>query len=226
MLKGITKSGFDYEIEDKALDNWELLESLVAIDEGDSAGEKTGESFATKLKKAIAAAGVGAAISKVVTSAFTEGAALEQSLGGVETLFKKHADIVKKNAQDAYKTAGVSANEYMENVTSFSASLLSSLGGDTQKAAEVAHTAMVDMSDNANKFGSDMQSIQNAYQGFAKQNYTMLDNLKLGYGGTKSEMERLLQDAQKLRRHRKQYSEFVRERQTVFGQMSFHQKCR
>lgn len=167
-------------------------------DEGDSAGEKTGESFATKLKKAIAAAGVGAAISKVVTSAFTEGAALEQSLGGVETLFKKHADIVKKNAQDAYKTAGVSANEYMENVTSFSASLLSSLGGDTQKAAEVAHTAMVDMSDNANKFGSDMQSIQNAYQGFAKQNYTMLDNLKLGYGGTKSEMERLLQDAQKL----------------------------
>lgn len=167
-------------------------------DEGDKAGDKTGESFATKLKKVIAAAGVGATISKVVTSAFTEGAALEQSLGGVETLFKKHADIVKKNAQDAYKTAGVSANEYMENVTSFSASLLSSLGGDTQKAAEVAHTAMVDMSDNANKFGSDMQSIQNAYQGFAKQNYTMLDNLKLGYGGTKSEMERLLQDAQKL----------------------------
>lgn len=174
----------------------ELFKDLP--DEGDSAGEKTGESFATKLKKAIAAAGVGAAISKVVTSAFTEGAALEQSLGGVETLFKKHADIVKKNAQDAYKTAGVSANEYMENVTSFSASLLSSLGGDTRKAAEVAHTAMVDMSDNANKFGSDMQSIQNAYQGFAKQNYTMLDNLKLGYGGTKSEMERLLQDAQKL----------------------------
>lgn len=174
----------------------ELFKDLP--DEGDSAGEKTGESFATKLKKAIAAAGVGAAISKVVTSAFTEGAALEQSLGGVETLFKKHADIVKKNAQDAYKTAGVSANEYMENVTSFSASLLSSLGGDTQKAANVAHTAMVDMSDNANKFGSDMQSIQNAYQGFAKQNYTMLDNLKLGYGGTKSEMERLLQDAQKL----------------------------
>lgn len=167
-------------------------------DEGDKAGDKTGSSFASKLKKAVAAAGVGAAISKVVTSAFTEGAALEQSLGGVETLFKKHADIVKKNAQDAYKTAGVSANEYMENVTSFSASLLTSLGGDTQKAAEVAHTAMVDMSDNANKFGSDMQSIQNAYQGFAKQNYTMLDNLKLGYGGTKSEMERLLQDAQKL----------------------------
>lgn len=167
-------------------------------DEGDKAGDKTGNSFASKLKKAVAAAGVGAAISKVVTSAFTEGAALEQSLGGVETLFKKHADIVKKNAQDAYKTAGVSANEYMENVTSFSASLLSSLGGDTQKAANVAHTAMVDMSDNANKFGSDMQSIQNAYQGFAKQNYTMLDNLKLGYGGTKSEMERLLQDAQKL----------------------------
>ena len=100
----------------------ELFKDLP--DEGDSAGEKTGESFATKLKKAIAAAGVGAAISKVVTSAFTEGAALEQSLGGVETLFKKHADIVKKNAQDAYKTAGVSANEYMENVTSFSLSLI------------------------------------------------------------------------------------------------------
>ena len=108
-------------------------------DEGDKAGDKTGSSFASKLKKAVAAAGVGAAISKVVTSAFTEGAALEQSLGGVETLFKKHADIVKKNAQDAYKTAGVSANEYMENVTSFSASLLSSLGGDTQKAANIAH---------------------------------------------------------------------------------------
>ena len=167
-------------------------------DEGDKAGDKTGSSFASKLKKAVAAAGVGAAISKVVTSAFTEGAALEQSLGGVETLFKKHADIVKKNAQEAYKAAGVSANEYMENVTSFSASLLSSLSGDTEKAAQIADMAMVDMSDNANKFGSDMQSIQTAYQGFAKQNYTMLDNLKLGYGGTKSEMERLLQDAQKL----------------------------
>ncbi len=174
----------------------ELFKDLP--DEGYKAGGKTGESFASKLKKTIVAAGIGATISKVVTSAFSEGAALEQSLGGVETLFKKHADIVKKNAEEAYRTAGVSANEYMENVTSFSASLLSSLGGDTEKAAQIADMAMVDMSDNANKFGSDMQSIQVAYQGFAKQNFTMLDNLKIGYGGTKSEMERLLQDAQKL----------------------------
>ena len=127
-----------------------------------------------------------------------EGAALEQSLGGVETLFKDSADTVKSYANDAYKTAGLSANEYMENVTGFSASLLQSLGGDTSKAAETANMAMIDMSDNANKFGTDMQDIQNAYQGFAKQNYTMLDNLKLGYGGTKTEMERLLADAKEL----------------------------
>lgn len=112
-----------------------------------------------------------------VGAAVSEGAALEQSLGGVETLFKEHADIVKKNADLAYKTAGVSANAYMENVTSFSASLLNSLQGDTAKAASVADMAMIDMSDNANKFGTDIGSIQNAYQGFAKQNYTMLDNL-------------------------------------------------
>ena len=164
---------------------------------GDETGEKTGESFASKLKKTIAAAGVTAAIGKIVKDAFSEGAQLEQSLGGVETLFKEHANIVKKNAEEAYRTAGISANEYMQNVTSFSASLLSSLGGDTKEAAQIADMAMVDMSDNANKFGSDMAGIQNAYQGFAKQNYTMLDNLKLGYGGTKAEMERLLQDAQK-----------------------------
>lgn len=109
-----------------------------------------------------------------------------------------YASVVKANADAAFKTAGLSANEYMSQVTSFSASLLSSLGGDTAKAAEVADMAMIDMADNANKFGTDMESIQNAYQGFAKQNYTMLDNLKLGYGGTQEEMQRLLQDASKI----------------------------
>ena len=120
----------------------------------------------------------------------------EQLVGGVETLFKENASTVIKNASNAYKTAGMSANAYMETVTSFSASLLQSVGGDTVKAAEMADMAVTDMSDNANKMGTSMEMIQNAYQGFAKQNYTMLDNLKLGYGGTKSEMERLLADAQ------------------------------
>ena len=125
-------------------------------------------------------------------------ASLEQNIGGIETLFKDSAQTVIENAENAYKTAGMSANEYMQNVTSFSASLLQSVGGDTAEAARVADMAMVDMADNANKMGTSMESIQNAYQGFAKQNYTMLDNLKLGYGGTKEEMERLLADAEKL----------------------------
>ena len=120
----------------------------------------------------------------------------EQLVGGVETLFKENASTVIKNASNAYKTAGMSANAYMETVTSFSASLLQSVGGDTVKASEMADMAITDMADNANKMGTSMEMIQNAYQGFAKQNYTMLDNLKLGYGGTKSEMERLLADAQ------------------------------
>lgn len=119
----------------------------------------------------------------------------EQLVGGVETLFKDSSGLVQEYAANAYKTAGLSANEYMETVTSFSASLLQSLGGDTEAAAKVGDMAITDMADNANKMGTSMESIQNAYQGFAKQNYTMLDNLKLGYGGTKSEMERLLQDA-------------------------------
>lgn len=119
----------------------------------------------------------------------------EQLIGGVETLFKESAPVVENYANNAYKTAGLSANEYMSTVTSFSASLLQSLDGDTAKSAEVADMAITDMADNANKMGTSMESIQNAYQGFAKQNYTMLDNLKLGYGGTKSEMERLLADA-------------------------------
>lgn len=144
---------------------------------------------------AIAAA---TATTAVVGASVSEGAKLEQSRGGVETLFKDDADTVKANANKAFETAGLSANDYMEQVTSFSASLLNSLKGDTAKAATVADQAMVDMADNANKFGTDIGSIQNAYQGFAKQNYTMLDNLKLGYGGTKSEMERLLKDAGKI----------------------------
>ena len=138
------------------------------------------------------------AIGSVVSGAFENYADYEQLVGGVETLFKDAGDVVQKNAKRAFETAGMSANEYMENVTSFSASLISSLEGDTEKAAEVADKAMVDMSDNANKMGTDMEAITNAYQGFAKQNYTMLDNLKLGYGGTKSEMERLLDDAGKI----------------------------
>ena len=141
---------------------------------------------------------LGSAMVDVGKQAVQSYADYEQNLGGVETLFKDSSDKVVENAKNAYKTAGVSANEYMQGVTSFSASLLQSLGGDTAKAADVADMAFRDMSDNANKFGTDMGSIQNAYQGFAKQNYTMLDNLKLGYGGTKTEMERLLKDAEKI----------------------------
>lgn len=139
-------------------------------------------------------AGAAAAAGKVVSS-FAD---WEQLTGGVETLFKDAAGTVKKYADQAYKTAGMSANQYMETVTGFSASLIQSLGGDTAKAAEYADKAITDMSDNANKMGTDMGLITNAYQGFAKQNYTMLDNLKLGYGGTKEEMERLLEDAGKI----------------------------
>ena len=134
----------------------------------------------------------------MVKSAVSDYADYEQLIGGVETLFKESADTVITNAANAYKTAGMSANEYMETVTSFSASLLQSLGNDTVAAASKADMAITDMSDNANKMGTDMEAIQNAYQGFAKQNYTMLDNLKLGYGGTQSEMERLLEDATQL----------------------------
>lgn len=160
---------------------------------GKSAGASVGSNLIGTLKKALVVAGIGTAIKESIEA----GAELQQSIGGIETLFKENADTVKQYAADAYKTAGLSANDYMQSVTGFSASLLQGLGGDTAKAAEVANMALVDMSDNANKMGSDMGSIQNAYQGFAKQNYTMLDNLKLGYGGTKSEMERLLKDAEK-----------------------------
>lgn len=163
-----------------------------------SAGDKLGESLGSKIKslaiKAIAAAGIG----KAISASIYQGGELEQSLGGVETLFKDSADKVKSYAKESYKTTGLSGNEYMQNVTGFAASLVSSLGGDTDKASKIANQSMIDMGDNANKMGTNMQDIQNAYQGFAKQNYTMLDNLKLGYGGTKGEMERLLADAQKI----------------------------
>ena len=166
-----------------------------AIDpEAESAGTSFGGKMVGTLKKVIATAAIGEALKKTIS----EGADLEQSIGGIETLFKESADKVKVNAAEAYKTAGMSANEYMELTTSFSASLLSSLSNDTSKAADAADMAMTDMSDNANKMGTNMEDIKNAYQGFAKQNYTMLDNLKLGYGGTKTEMERLLKDAQKI----------------------------
>lgn len=163
-----------------------------------SAGVSAGESLGSKMMGAVSGVIAAAGIGQAIGASINEGAALQQSLGGIETLFKSSADKVKGFANEAYKTTGLSANAYMENVTGFSASLLQSLGGDTDKAAETANMAMIDMSDNANKMGTSMESIQLAYQGFAKQNYTMLDNLKLGYGGTKQEMQRLLSDAEKL----------------------------
>ena len=142
---------------------------------------------------------LGSAMMDVGKSALNSFADYEQLVGGVDTLFKESSSKVQNYANNAYKTAGLSANEYMETVTSFSASLLQSLNGDTAKSAEIADMAIIDMSDNANKMGTSMESIQNAYQGFAKQNYTMLDNLKLGYGGTKEEMERLIADANRVK---------------------------
>lgn len=161
--------------------------------EADSAGSKLGSMLSTGIKAAVAAgvAGLGA----IVGGALTEGGALQQSIGGVETLFGDSASRVISAAENAYRTAGVSANSYMEQVTSFSATLLQGLGGDTEAAAGYADKAIVQMADNANKMGTSMESIQYAYQGFAKDNYTMLDNLKLGYGGTQAEMARLINDS-------------------------------
>ena len=162
-------------------------------------GEKLKSGLATAGKVAVAGVAAGAtAIGALGTKAVAAYADYEQLAGGVETLFKDSQDQVMDYANNAYKTAGLSANEYMETVTRFSASLLQSLDGDTSAAADKANLAITDMSDNANKMGTDMTSIQNAYQGFAKANYTMLDNLKLGYGGTQAEMERLLADAEKI----------------------------
>ena len=183
-----------------------LFELFVKIGVDDQASDKIsdlssklGNGLKTAAKIGAAAVGAAAAgITALTTAAVNNYAEYEQLVGGVETLFKKSADVVQQYAANAYKTAGMSANEYMETVTSFSASLLQSLDGDTNAAAEKANLAITDMSDNANKMGTSMEMIQNAYQGFAKQNYTMLDNLKLGYGGTKEEMQRLLKDAEKL----------------------------
>lgn len=183
-----------------------LLDLFVKISVQDEASENV-ETLSGKFKNGLAAAAkvgaaaVGAAatgIAVLTKNALNNYAEYEQLVGGVDTLFKDSSAKVQEYAANAYKTAGLSANEYMDTVTSFSASLLQSLGGDTVAAADMANVAITDMSDNANKMGTDMASIQNAYQGFAKQNYTMLDNLKLGYGGTKEEMERLLADASKL----------------------------
>ena len=176
---------------------------IIKID-GDNKGFKSAMGGIGKVAKtafkgvAVGATAAVAAIGAIGTAAVKSFAEYEQLIGGVETLFKDSANVVKGYAEQAYKTAGMSANEYMSTVTSFSASLLQSLGGDTAKAAEYGNQAVIDMSDNANKMGTSIEMIQNAYQGFAKQNYTMLDNLKLGYGGTKTEMERLLKDAEKI----------------------------
>lgn len=191
-----------YEAEAK------LNEMNHALDETNGKSSKFSEILKEMLKKEAIMAGLGAikdgleaigkaalSFSKEVVTAYAD---FEQLEGGVNKLFGTDAMTVIKNAQNAFKTAGMSANEYMETVTNFSASLISSLGGDTAEAARMADRAIQDMSDNANTFGTDIKSIQNAYQGFAKQNYTMLDNLKLGYGGTKTEMERLILDAEKL----------------------------
>lgn len=174
------------------------------VESGVSAlGGKLSGVMGTALKGTGVAIGAAVAgVSALTKSSLDAYADFEQLTGGVETLFKTSADKVMQYADEAYKSAGLSANEYMETVTSFSASLLQGLGGDTDLAADVANQAIIDMSDNANKMGSDMASIQNAYQGFAKQNFTMLDNLKLGYGGTKEEMQRLLDDAEKLQKEK------------------------
>lgn len=189
-----------------------------SVDSGFSETGQKADALASKLKgglataakvggaAVIAASGAVLALTKQAIDNYGE---YEQLVGGVETLFKQSADAVMGYAENAYKTAGMSANEYMTTVTSFSASLLQSMGGDTAAAAEKANLAITDMSDNANKMGSSMESIQNAYSGFAKQNYTMLDNLKLGYGGTKEEMQRLLDDANALNAAQGNYTNYT-----------------
>ena len=193
-----------------------LLDLFVKISVQDEASENV-ETLSGKFKNGLAtAAKVGAAavsaaatgIAVLMKNALNNYAEYEQLVGGVDTLFKDSSAKVQEYAANAYKTAGLSANEYMDTVTSFSASLLQSLGGDTEAAADMANVAITDMSDNANKMGTDMASIQNAYQGFAKQNYTMLDNLKLGYGGTKEEMQRLIDDANALNASQGKYTNY------------------
>lgn len=177
--------------------NFDTKINEKGFNEGVSKLSSLGKSGLSIVSKAMtgAVAAVGTAAGVIIKSSLGVVANMEQQVGGVETLFKDSADTVIKNANRAYKTAQISANDYTSTVTSFSASLLQGLGGDTAKAAEIADMALIDMADNANKMGTNMQDIQNAYQGFAKQNYTMLDNLKLGYGGTQSEMIRLINDS-------------------------------
>ena len=165
--------------------------------EGGSAGTTFGNSFASTAIKIIAASGIGLAVKKFFSDSLAAGGALQQSFGGLETIYGDAADGMKDLAYEAAK-AGISANDYAEQAVSFGASLRQAFGGDTLKAADAANMAILDMADNSAKMGTEIGAIQNAYQGFAKQNYTMLDNLKLGYGGTKTEMERLLVDAEKL----------------------------
>lgn len=193
-----------------------LLDLFVKISVQDEASENV-ETLSGKFKNGLAAAAkvgaaaVGAAatgIAVLTKNALNNYAEYEQLVGGVDTLFKDSSAKVQEYAANAYKTAGLSANEYMDTVTSFSASLLQSLGGDTEAAADMANVAITDMADNANKMGTDMASIQNAYQGFAKQNYTMLDNLKLGYGGTKEEMQRLINHANELNASQGKYTDY------------------
>lgn len=188
------------------------------VDKGFSETSSKAETLAGKLKGGLATAAkvggaaivaAGAAAVAITKQAVENYGEYEQLVGGVETLFKSSADTVMQYAANAYQTAGMSANEYMTTVTAFSASLLQSMGGDTDAAAEKANLAITDMSDNANKMGSSMESIQNAYSGFAKQNYTMLDNLKLGYGGTKEEMQRLLDDANALNAAQGNYTNYT-----------------
>ena len=201
-----TKGGsvvFEFEGNDSKLKN-----TASSLGKGISTAMKGG---------AIAVGALSTALGGLVVSATKSYADLEQNIGGVETLFKDSANTVINNAKRAYETAGMSANEYMETVTGFSASLLQSLGGDTEKAASYADRAITDMADNANKMGTAMESIQWAYQGFAKQNYTMLDNLKLGYGGTKEEMARLISDASKLTEIQKELGITVDANDMSFG---------
>lgn len=195
----------------------------ISVDDGDvdksfSETSSKVETLAGKLKGGLATAAkvggaaivaAGAAAVAITKQAVENYGEYEQLVGGVETLFKSSADTVMQYASNAYQTAGMSANEYMTTVTAFSAALLQSMGNDTDAAAEKANLAITDMSDNANKMGSSMESIQNAYSGFAKQNYTMLDNLKLGYGGTKEEMQRLLDDANALNAAQGNYTNYT-----------------
>ena len=189
------KIGIDSKDYEKGLDSAKSKFSGFA-DGIKNAASKVGDILAGIGKTA--AVGLGAAstaLTAITKQSLDQVGMYEQMVGGVEKLFGKSAEKVKQYANEAFTSAGLSANEYMETVTSFSASLISSLAGDTEKAADLANTAIKDMSDNANVFGTDMASIQNAYQAFAKQNYTLLDNLKLGYGGTAREMARLLNES-------------------------------